>query len=280
MPLYTFIGDIHSAADDLAVLLADPEVTATRLIFLGDYIDGTAARYFGHATESAPLAPLKVLTMVRKRVWEYGDVALLGNHDEFWLRTAHGDDNATATWVLNGGHRTWRKLGIYSSNPNHVRRALNGALLKPDTDFLAHLPLMWQHGRLLAMHAGVNWQYPLTQQTTTDLLWIRDDYYDDFTTGSNRWHRNLFNKVIITGHTPVQTLTGSHTGYLKMQADAQDVPRYLIDAGSRSGLFDGGICALTLTVDGEFVRAKRVIKGHRYDGQQIVTPAMLVDQAH
>ena len=65
-----------------------------------------------------------------------------------------------------------------------------------------------------------------------------------------------------------------------MQADAQDVPRYLIDAGSRSGLFDGGICALTLTVDGEFVRAKRVIKGHRYDGQQIVTPAMLVDQAH
>ncbi len=68
MPLYTFIGDIHSAADDLAVLLADPEVTATRLIFLGDYIDGTAARYFGHATESAPLAPLKVLTMVRKRV--------------------------------------------------------------------------------------------------------------------------------------------------------------------------------------------------------------------
>ncbi|MCG0572886.1 hypothetical protein IMAU80032_02838 [Lactiplantibacillus plantarum] len=35
MPLYTFIGDIHSAADDLAVLLADPEVTATRLIFLG-----------------------------------------------------------------------------------------------------------------------------------------------------------------------------------------------------------------------------------------------------
>lgn len=78
MPLYTFIGDIHSAADDLAVLLADPEVTATRLIFLGDYIDGTAARYFGHATESAPLAPLKVLTMVRKRVREYGDVALLG----------------------------------------------------------------------------------------------------------------------------------------------------------------------------------------------------------
>ena len=33
MPLYTFIGDIHSAADDLAVLLAVPEDAATRLIF-------------------------------------------------------------------------------------------------------------------------------------------------------------------------------------------------------------------------------------------------------
>lgn len=280
MPLYTFIGDIHSAADDLAVLLADPEIAATRLIFLGDYIDGTAARYFGHYTESASLAPLKVLAMISERVRQAGDVALLGNHDAFWLRTAHGDDSATATWVLNGGHRTWRKLGIYSSNSEHVRRALNGVLLKPYTDFLAHLPLMWQQGRLLAMHAGVNWQYPLTQQSPNDLLWIRDNYYDDFTTVGHRWHRNLFNKVMVTGHTPVQTFAGSHLGYLKMQADAQDVPRYLIDAGSRSGRFDGGIGALTLTADGEFVRAKRVIKSHVYDGQQVVTPAMIMDNEH
>lgn len=50
MAEYTFIGDIHSAADDLAVLLADTSITQTRLIFLGDYIDGTAGRHFRHVT--------------------------------------------------------------------------------------------------------------------------------------------------------------------------------------------------------------------------------------
>lgn len=51
MAEYTFIGDIHSAADDLAVLLADTSITKTRLIFLGDYIDGTAGRHLGHLTQ-------------------------------------------------------------------------------------------------------------------------------------------------------------------------------------------------------------------------------------
>ncbi|MBU7495197.1 serine/threonine protein phosphatase, partial [Lactiplantibacillus pentosus] len=60
MAEYTFIGDIHSAADDLAVLLADTSITQTRLIFLGDYIDGTAGRHFRHVTQAAPLDPLGV----------------------------------------------------------------------------------------------------------------------------------------------------------------------------------------------------------------------------
>ncbi|MDT7033948.1 MULTISPECIES: metallophosphoesterase [Lactiplantibacillus] len=115
MAEYTFIGDIHSAADDLAVLLADTSITQTRLIFLGDYIDGTAGRHLGHLTQPAPLDPLGVIAQVQQRVRDYGDVALCGNHDDFWVQTARGDDEAAATWVLNGGHRTWRKLGANSA---------------------------------------------------------------------------------------------------------------------------------------------------------------------
>ncbi|WP_367370835.1 metallophosphoesterase [Pediococcus parvulus] len=35
---YTFIGDIHSASDDLKVLLNAINTEEDRLIFLGDYI--------------------------------------------------------------------------------------------------------------------------------------------------------------------------------------------------------------------------------------------------
>ncbi|MCT3310636.1 metallophosphoesterase [Lactiplantibacillus pentosus] len=272
MAEYTFIGDIHSAADDLAVLLADTSITQTRLIFLGDYIDGTAGRHLGHLTQPAPLDPLGVIAQVQQRVRDYGDVALCGNHDDFWVQTAHGDDEAAATWVLNGGHRTWRKLGIYTSNLNTVRRALNQEPLLAATKFLASLPMIWQQGHLVAMHAGVDWRWPLAQQTRDTLLWIRDDYYFD---GGGQPHRNLFDRVLVTGHTPVQSFENPQMGYVKLQADAEDTPRYVIDGGSRSGLFDGGICALTLTTQGKVARMKRVINRKIYDGQQLVTPEMV-----
>lgn len=258
---YTFIGDIHSAADDLEVLLHASDLQNSRLIFLGDYADGLALR----AGTDRPdiIAPLTVLDLIRDRVNHHGDVALLGNHDDFWVQTARGDDLSYQTWRLNGGARTWRKLGIHSSNPTVVTAALNAEPLRGYTAFLASLPLTWERPHLLAVHAGLNWDYPLDQQVRDDLMWIREDYYFD---QRRQWHRNLTNKVIVTGHTPVQALTDSGYGFVKMQADAQDTPRYLIDAGSRSDAANGGIFALTLTATGEVVAMNWVIQGQRYDG--------------
>lgn len=258
---YTFIGDIHSAADDLAVLLQANALQDSRLIFLGDYIDGHAMRI--GAEQPSPIAPLAVLDMIMDRVQNHGDCALLGNHDDFWAQTAHGDDLSYQTWRLNGGAKTWRQLGIHSSNPRAVAAALNHEPLQRYTQFLTGLPIAWKKHHLLAVHAGLDWERPLDQQLRDDLLWIRDDYYFD----QNRsWHRNLTDKVIVTGHTPVQTLTASGYGFIKMQADAQDIPRYLIDAGSRSGARNGGIFALTLAEQGEVVAMNWVIKGQLYDG--------------
>lgn len=258
---YTFIGDIHSAADDLAVLLQANALQGSRLIFLGDYIDGSAMRI--GAEQPSPIAPLTVLDMVMDRVQNHGDSALLGNHDDFWVQTARGDDLSYQTWRLNGGARTWRHLGIHSSRPRAVAAALNHDPLQRYTQFLTGLPITWKQQHILAVHAGFDWDYPVDRQLRDDLIWIRDDYYFD---QDHSWHRNLTNKVIVTGHTPVQTLTASGYGFIKMQADAQDTPRYLIDAGSRSGARNGGIFALTLTEQGEVVAMNWVIKGQLYDG--------------
>lgn len=143
MLLYMFIGDIYSVVDDLVVLLVDFEVVVMCLIFLGDYIDGMVVCYFGYVIELVLLVLLKVLMMVRKWVWEYGDVVLFGNYDEFWLWIVYGDDNVIVIWVLNGGYWIWCKLGIYFFNFNYVWWVLNGVLLKLDIDFLVYLLLMW-----------------------------------------------------------------------------------------------------------------------------------------
>lgn len=258
---YTFIGDIHSAADDLKVLLQAKSIQNSRLVFLGDYIDGRASRNGSNHPDT--LEPLAVLDIIMTRVNEYGDIALLGNHDDFWLQTAYGDDLSYQTWRLNGGARTWRQLGIHSSNLTVVADALNHEPLSRYTKFFTQLPLTWENQAMMAMHAGIDWIYPLDQQVRDDLLWIRDDYYFD---QAKQWHRNLTKKVMITGHTPVQTIQDDGYGLIKMQADEQDVPRYLIDAGSRSGAQNGGIFALTLSENGDVIAKNWVVSGQLLDG--------------
>lgn len=80
---YTFIGDIHSASDDLKVLLNAINTEEDRLIFLGDYIDGTATRHFSKHEETQLIDPLGVLDILMNRVNQHSDIVLLGNHDDF-----------------------------------------------------------------------------------------------------------------------------------------------------------------------------------------------------
>lgn len=268
---FTFISDIHSALDDLKVLINDPIVQKSKIIFLGDYIDGMSERRFLDHVEHMQLDSLGVLDLVMKRVQKYDDVALLGNHDDFWIQTARENSVTYDTWKINGGKSTWRKIGIQSTSLSMVAKALNQDPLRKYTEFLNSLPLTWTNSSILAVHAGIYWGSNLAEQTRDDLIWIRDEYYFNHKDQPTNWHHNDLNKVIVTGHTPVQTIEGTGIGYIKMQSDSTDVPRYLIDSGSRSGAFDGGIFALTLDQDGKVVQKKRAIKGKVYDGDRILT---------
>ncbi|MFD0896628.1 metallophosphoesterase [Loigolactobacillus binensis] len=249
---YTFIGDIHSAVDDLTALLTQLSNQADQLIFLGDYIDGQP---------TGELAPLKVLDLIMEQVQNKQAIALLGNHDDFWAQTAKGNELAFDTWKINGGRLTWQLLGIHAATLAGVRHQLKQAPLLKYTTFLQNLPLTWTSSHLFAVHAGLLWGRPLPQQVKSDLLWLRDSYFFDDPAYPTNWHRNELGKVIVSGHTPVQTLSTTQQGYLKMQADAQDVPRYDIDAGSRSGATSGGIFALTLAANGRVVGKHLAING-------------------
>ncbi|GEO69081.1 metallophosphoesterase [Levilactobacillus acidifarinae] len=277
MENFTFVGDVHGAASDLRVLLTDPVVAASRLIFLGDYIDGRTTRRFSDHVESVLRDPLGVLTLIKERVTQHGDVALLGNHDDFWLQTARRDDLTYQTWKINHGVQTWRQLGIHSTRLNRVSAALNHEPLRQFTEFLAQCPLTWETDHLFAVHAGIDWHRSVNDQCRDDLLWIRGDYY--FRDDAHRdlgWHPNDLGKVMVTGHTPVQTLQGpGKAGYLKLQANDHDVPRYLIDAGSHTDAYDGGVLALTLTPGGQLVQAVRAVKQRLYSGTQPLSEAMV-----
>lgn len=121
------------------------------------------------------------------------------------------------------------------------------------------------------MPAGIDWAHPFNEQVRDDLLWKRDDYiYEPIqlsvvnNSARRPYHRNIINKTIVTGHTPVQTIR-KHSVILTMKHDAEDTPRYLIDAGSRSGAYNGGITALTLNEDGSKQSSCTVINGTIYN---------------
>ncbi|GEP19696.1 metallophosphoesterase [Pediococcus argentinicus] len=275
----TFIGDIHGAVDDLKTLLNDSVITENKIVFLGDYIDGMGQRKFFDHTENSVVDSIGVLDIVMNRVNNNDDTALLGNHDNFWIQTAWGNEFEAKLWRINGGNQTWRQLGIHSSNLDVVEEMLNQGDLKKYTDFLNSLPLTWSNKNILAVHAGLLWDGKLDEQDRNDLMWIRDDYYFDGTNRPNNWHKNSLGKVIVTGHTPVQTMPfyDMGKGYIKMQADSEDVPRYLIDSGSRSSEFDGGIFALTLNEDGSIFQMKRAIKGKLFDGNKKISESVVED---
>lgn len=278
---YIFIGDVHSAYDDLSVLVDYLDAPATKFIFLGDYIDGQPVQHYKFGDQARSLEPLKVLDLIMDRVDQHGDVALLGNHDDFWLGTAANNYEIFRNWQLNGGARTWTQMGLHGNRLRQLKPQLTAAPYQRYTQFLAHLPLTWETEKLFAVHAGINWQRSMNAQRREDLLWIRDDYlYEapmpsltDVMTGKvdhlPGFHRNTLGKIMVTGHTPTQTIL-DHTVFLTMQHDDHDLPRYLIDAGSRSGCYNAGITAAVFAESGALLSTHTVVNQQIYDNARMI----------
>lgn len=172
----TFIvGDVHGCLGMLQRLMDHigwrPEVD--RLIFLGDFID--------RGSESRGVVEYVLEISKRSEHVE----CLMGNHEKILLDFLDGRD--MNTFFVNGGLAT---LNSYrGETPKY------GGFLIPDEhlSFFRSLKLLIELDDFYIVHAGFRPGVPIEQQTTEDLLWIRDSFI---------FSNYYFGKRVIFGHTP------------------------------------------------------------------------------
>lgn len=189
------VGDIHGHTTLLEELhnkikcdLNKNPVADYKIIFLGDYID--------RGPDSAGCIDFLIKQMAR----DSHIVCLKGNHEdkleEFLINPAAVLDS----FFTYGGIDCVNSYGIDMSN---YRGTLNEALqiaveLKdrlPELhkQFLAQLQLSVTIGDYMFVHAGVHPGLALDQQSDDVLMWIRSEFIN---------HTELYDKVIVHGHTP------------------------------------------------------------------------------
>ena len=203
------IGDIHGRCDLLERLIVEieqdaaklPEGTRATIVFLGDYID--------RGLQSRDVIEL----LLSDRLSAFETIFLMGNHEEALLKFLE-DESFGSQWVRYGGGET---LYSYGFQPPNTRGSLGSheamatarsAWSKLWTAFRDRMPpehlefyqsLKSYHaaGDYLFVHAGLRPDVDMNEQSTRDMLWIRDEFLDD---------TRQFSHLIVHGHTPAETV--------------------------------------------------------------------------
>lgn len=103
-----------------------------------------------------------------------------------------GDTDMAALWLQNGGDAALESWGVpHGARVQEWHTAIPRAVL----DWMEALPLSWQCGGTLFVHAGIRPGVPLEKQSAQDMLWIRDPFLT--------WPGELPLRVV-HGHTPVR----------------------------------------------------------------------------
>jgi serine/threonine protein phosphatase 1 len=189
------VGDIHGRLDLLQDLLArilddaerHPADSRRSLIFLGDYIDrGPESRGVVEALLQDPLPG-------------FATVRLMGNHEEAFLAFLDGLTDGL-DWLAFGGLETLLSYGVSLRHlprtedaVEALRLSVSAAVPKSHVELLRRCALHHSVGDYLFVHAGVRPGVPLENQTSTDLMWIRDDFL--------RSKIPLPQRVVVHGHT-------------------------------------------------------------------------------
>lgn len=175
MPTITYaIGDVHGRLDLLRLLLrhieADAEAhgAAATIVFTGDYLDrGPDSRGVVATLIAGPQRP--------------GDrfVPLRGNHDQLFVE-AVGGGRVVPDWAWTLFSHTVESYGLDGRDlpERHGVPPERAGDLPRHAAFLAALPLTYDDGTHLFVHAGIRPGVPLADQEPHDLMWIRDPFLD------------------------------------------------------------------------------------------------------
>jgi serine/threonine protein phosphatase 1 len=192
------VGDVHGRADLLGEMLAMLEDRAFDerreagnpiVIFLGDYVD--------RGLHSAGVIDL----LLQQRPRYYERHYLKGNHEQSMLAFLD-DPLANRAWVLQGGAETLISYGVQPPPPMGaeeqdwigVAQALRAALPPAHLEFLQGLERYVALGDYAFVHAGIDADRTLENQTDEDLYWSRDRFIAS---------RKRFSHRVVHGHTPV-----------------------------------------------------------------------------
>lgn len=230
------ISDIHGCYEEFLALLEHWQRERELLVLVGDYIDrGPQSK--------------EVVAYIQQLQRTYGEqvVVLQGNHDAMLLEfIAEPVGSLANRFLRNGGEQT---LASFIGEPLQMMTAVEQAQYMmthfADTlDYLAHLPMMYEWGAVLFTHAGFDVTKPLAEQTSHDLLWQRQHYIQENTTG----RRNVF------GHTPTFRIRQQHVHDIWLSEDGQYIG---IDGGC---VFDGQLNALRICKNGRIAGIEKEFK--------------------
>ena len=175
------LGDIHGRFDRLSSVFNKINFDAEKdfLIMLGDYID--------RGTEN-----LHCLQWAMKMSEFKNVVVLRGNHEQMMLYYYLMGTFESTVWLPNGGNLTKAEIDEWcKTDPDFLQKALK---------FIYNRPLYHQmkinDKDYIFVHAGLKPNVPLENQTEESLLWIRDEFYNEY----NGEYE------VICGHTPTPYL--------------------------------------------------------------------------
>ena len=176
------VGDVHGMYEKLIKLMVKIQFNPEEdmLIFLGDYIDrgpdsGKCLQYVYDLQQTCPDSV----------------VCLMGNHEvmmaSYFLQKSGSYHNLIVdyadSWLDNGGFDTLQQL-----------KELDAETKKRLIAWASGLPVQFQYQEFFFCHAGVDPDVPLEAQNEFDMLWRRQQW----------WEQYQGKETIVVGHTPVQ----------------------------------------------------------------------------
>tara|TARA_A100001011_G_scaffold347291_1_gene384257 strand:+ start:1486 stop:2199 length:714 start_codon:yes stop_codon:yes gene_type:complete len=199
---YFAIGDIHGCLSELTSLhkkiltQKNFDVKEDIIIYLGDYID--RGKYSKDVID-------QILKLKNNNI---KTINLMGNHDEFMIDFILNKKNNIKNWVNFGADQTFRSYGVEvveyikdGFDDEVVDKLRNTLLNKMDNthlDFFKNLEISYSSENYLFVHAGIDPDKKLSEQSEKDYLWSRSEKFfsKDFKS----------EKIIVHGHTPEENI--------------------------------------------------------------------------